>query len=262
MDTGVNYPEFKGRAVLVNGGTSGVGLSTAKAFLAQGARVAITGRNTAKGELAEKDLSSIGEVIYLPADLSKRDEVEHAVRAVSEAFDGIEHAFNCAGIAGTIRYLPYFSDEDFDHVIDSNLRSAFLCMRYEIPIMAMKGQGTIVNISAVSGMKASPGGAIYAAAAQGNIGMTRSVALEFAEKGVRINAICPGIVATEALDEAWGAIPGLPLDEAKRRFREQVPLKRFARPEEVAQVVLWLSSKASSYVIGQAIVVDGGLSIR
>lgn len=259
----VRYQEFGDRVVLVTGGSSGIGRATAAAFAAEGARVVIGSRHQDTGEQAAATIRGCGgEALWIRADVSRDEDVRSLVAAVVDRFGRIDYAFNAAGVSGAIRFIPLQSGGDFDSTVGTNFRGVFLSMKYEIPAMIQHGGGAIVNISAVSGILGSPGASIYAATKSANLALTRAAALEFARSGIRVNAVCPGIVQTEGLDLAWEMIPGVSIEGAKKKAVQEIPVGRFGRPEEVAAAVLWLCSDAASYVTGQAIVVDGGLSIR
>ena len=140
-----------------------------------------------------------------------------------------------------------------------DLRGTWLCMQSELQMMMDQGSGAIVNCAAVAGLKGSPGSAIYAACKHGILGLTKSAALEFADSNIRVNAVCPGIVQTPSLDRVFGNVPGFSLEEARQWGVEQIPMKRFGRPEEVASAVLWLCSDAASYLTGHSMIVDAGM---
>lgn len=260
---GAKYGEFRNRVALVTGGSSGIGRATAAAFAAEGARVVIGSRHHKTGERAATMIRDAGgEALWTQADVSQDGDVERLVAAVVDSFGRIDYAFNAAGVSGAIRFIPMQTGGDFDSTVGTNFRGVFLSMKYEIPAMVQHGGGAIVNISAVSGILGSPGASIYAATKSANLAMTRAAALEFAGSGVRVNAVCPGVIQTEGLDRAWQTLPGISIEGAKNQAMQEIPAGRFGRPEEVAAAVLWLCSDAASYVTGQAIVVDGGLSIR
>jgi len=257
------YEEFRDRVALITGGSSGIGSPAARSFAARGAKVVIGSRREEAGRRTEREIKEAGgEAVWIRTDVTRERDVEAFVAGAAERFDRIDYAFNCAGTSGAIRYLPMQAGDDFDRTVATNLRGVFLCLKHEIPAMIRQGGGAIVNISAVAGLNGSPGASIYAATKAGSLALTRSAALEFSANGIRVNAVCPGIIQTEGLDVAWRDIPGFTIEEAKRRFVAEVPAGRFGRPEEVASAVLWLCSDAASYVTGQTIVVDGGLSIR
>jgi NAD(P)-dependent dehydrogenase (short-subunit alcohol dehydrogenase family) len=184
------------------------------------------------------------------------------VTDIVDRYGRLDCAFNNAGAESTIAPFHEQTLDDFDKVIDVDLRGTFLCMKYEIAEMLRRGDGRIVNTAAIAGFLSSAGSSTYSAAKAGILGLTRSAAIEYAKQGLRINAICPGIVQTETLDRQWRKIPGLTLDEAKKWWSQLVPKGRFASPEEVADAVLWLCSDSSRYVTGHALVIDGGLSLQ
>ncbi|MDD4253895.1 MAG: glucose 1-dehydrogenase [Methanofollis sp.] len=260
---GARYEEFRNRVALVTGGSSGIGRATAAAFAAEGARVVIGSRHQETGEQAAAMVRDAGgEALWIRADVSRDEDVESLVAAVTDNFGRIDYAFNAAGVSGAIQFIPMQSGGDFDSTVGTNLKGVFLSLKYEIPAMVQHGGGAIVNISAVSGILGSPGASIYAATKSANLALTRAAALEFAGSGIRVNAVCPGVIQTEGLDRTWQTIPGVSIEGVKKQAMQEIPAGRLGRPGEVAAAVLWLCSDAASYVTGQAIVVDGGLSIR
>jgi NAD(P)-dependent dehydrogenase (short-subunit alcohol dehydrogenase family) len=246
---------FKGKRVIVTGGASGIGAAAARAFAAEGARVLIADLQ-AKGEaVAAQIRAEGGEALFQQADLSMDSACAAMVARAVGAFGGLDVAFNNGAIAGAGKPMADEPEESWNRIVGINLKSVYLSMKHEIPAMLAGGGGTIVNTSSTAGLFGEPGAASYTAAKHGVIGLTKSAALDYIKKGVRINALCPGGTDTEMLAE-WMKNP-----DVAERVRAAQPIGRLAAPEEIAAVALFLASDAASFVVGHAMVVDGGLCI-
>jgi NAD(P)-dependent dehydrogenase (short-subunit alcohol dehydrogenase family) len=246
--------EMSGKVVLITGGSSGIGLATALAFAQQGTQVAIASRNSQTGEAALRLIKDIDDrAIWINADVTKPAQVEAMIHTVVGHFGRLDYAFNNAGSGGRGGWFLELQEEDWDSTLDGFLKSVWLCMKNEIPAMLNAGGGAIVNNASVDGKRAFPGDSFYSAAKHGVLGLTKSVALEFADKGVRINAICPGWIKTPPVEEVFAQNPQI----AKQALLHQ-PIGRLGMPNEIAQAVLWLCSDKSSFVIGAEFAVDGG----
>lgn len=240
---------FAGKAVLVTGGTSGIGRATALAFAACGARVMIVGRDGRRG--AEVAAACGAEARFHQADLSEPAAVAAAVGAVLAAFGGLDIAFNNAGFQEPRAELAAQPDAMFDRVFDLNVRALFLAMKAEIPQMLARGGGVIVNNASVSGLRnPNPGLSLYSASKAAAVSLTRSAAMEYAPRGIRINAVSPGRVET-AMMLASGIAD-------MSAVAAGLPLRRLGTPDEVAAAVLWLASPRSGFVVGHNLCVDGG----
>lgn len=256
--------DFTGKTALITGGTSGIGQTTAIMFARHGARVAVFGRREAEGmETVRQIEDDGGEAMFVRADVGRADEMEAGVQAVMDWSGRLDCLFNNAGISGPVSSLVDLDVDIWDQVIETNLKGVFLSMRYGIRAMLEtepKG-GTVVNMSSILGT----GGVnildvavpAYMASKHGVIGLTKSAALEFIQKGVRINAVCPAYIRTPMFDQVMEDNPGM--GEQLRGFH---PIGRFGTPEEVAESVLWLCSDASSYLVGCALPVDGGFRAK
>jgi NAD(P)-dependent dehydrogenase (short-subunit alcohol dehydrogenase family) len=249
---------FESKVALITGGSSGIGRASALAFAREGARVMIADRRAAEGEetvLMIKDTG--GEARFVQTDVSKASEVEALVSACVEILGGLDYAFNNAGIEGTpfVRTADY--DEDmWDQVIDINLKGVWLCMKFEIPQMLKRGKGAIVNMSSVAGLRGGSIGVAYHASKHGVIGLTKASATEYAAQGIRINAVCPGVIKTDMANRAF-----FHDEELGKRVAAMHPMGRVGHPDEVAASVLWLCSEAASFVTGHAMPIDGGFLI-
>jgi len=241
--------DFAGKAVLVTGGTSGIGRATALAFAAGGAAVAIVGRDRARGEAAAAECG--GRSCFLAADLTEPGACARAVAFAQERLGRLDIAFNNAGFQERRGLVAEQSDETYDRVFDTNLRAVFQLLRAEIAAMLPQGRGVIVNNASVSGVRnPNPGLALYCASKAAVISLTRSAAMEYAPKGIRINCVSPGRVETPMMLASGIADMGA--------VAAGLPARRLGTPEEVAAAVLFLASDAASFVIGQNLGVDGG----
>jgi NAD(P)-dependent dehydrogenase (short-subunit alcohol dehydrogenase family) len=251
-------PPLAGKVALVTGGGSGIGRASALALAAAGARVAVAGRRKDAGEeTVELVRGSGGEAEYVQADVTVEDDVARLVETVAQRFGGLDVAFNNAG--GEFRPGPLVQQalDDWRRTLDNNLTSTFLCMRHELRVMVQRGGGSIVNNASTLGVRGMPGAAAYVAAKHGIVGLTRSAAVEYAQAGIRVNAVVPGSVATPMFDRGPGASP-----EAARMMTDRHPMGRIAQPEEVAAAVVFLASDAASFVTGSELAVDGGWTAR
>jgi NAD(P)-dependent dehydrogenase (short-subunit alcohol dehydrogenase family) len=247
--------QFADSVALVTGGAAGIGKAAALAFSAQGAKVALCDVKVERGEeVAHSIVKSGGHAIFIQADVSKPADVERLVGSAVKKFGRIDHAFNNAGIEGQMATTTECSEENFDRTIAINLKGVWLCMRSEIQQMLRQGGGSIVNMSSVAGLVGFASLPAYVASKHGVIGLTKSAALEYAKQGIRINAICPGVIHTEMIDRVTGRNP-----EVEKQFVNLEPLGRMGTPEEIAAGALWLCSSSASFVTGHALTVDGGL---
>lgn len=248
---------FSGKVALITGGGTGIGRAAALAFAAAGARVAIASRTQATGEEAVRLIQEAGgDALWIQTDVTQAAQVEAMVAAVLARFGRLDAAFNNAGSGGRGGWLAEIDETDWDLTIDGYLKSVFLCMKYEIAAM-LKGAGTenraIVNNSSVDGERAFPWDPVYSAAKHGVLGLTKSAGVQYAGRGIRINAVCPGWIRTPPVEEILAEHP-----EVEAQWLTHQPIGRLGTPEEVAQAVLWLCSPAASLVTATALAVDGG----
>lgn len=250
-------PAMKGKVALVTGGSSGIGLAAAAAFLKEGAQVVISSRDQQRAQAALETLyaaaNSPEDVRWVQCDVSFADQVEAMVQFTLDAFDRLDYAFNNGGSGGNGSMLQDYKEADWDLTIDGFLKSVFLCMKYELRAMLARGGGAIVNNSSVDGERAFPWDPAYSAAKHGVLGLTKSAAVQYARYGMRINAVLPGWIKTPPVESVLHEDPS-----AAERFLQHQPVGRFGRPDEVAQAVVWLCSEKASLVTGISMPVDGG----
>jgi len=246
---------FAGKVALVTGAASGLGLAAAKAFADSGASVALADWNAEAANAAADELTGQGhKAIAIRCDVADDAQVEAMVAQTVEAFGRLDAAYNNAGVQNVLAETADTTREDYDRVMGINLRGEWSCMKFELRHMRKQGSGAIVNCSSLGGLVGGAERGIYHAAKHGVLGFTKSAAIEYAARGIRINAICPGLIWTPMADQMVAAGQG----DALKAMEKSVPMGRVGRPEEVASAVLWLCSENASAITGQAIAVAGG----
>ena len=247
---------LEGKSALVTGGGGGIGRATALAFAREGARVAVADANTNSAQQTVALINQAGgQAMSLGGDVTDSAQVQAMLAAVVAAYGRLDCAFNNAGIAGfqvdaAGKRTHEWSDESFDRMIAVNLRGVWLCMKHEIPQMLKQGSGVIVNTGSIAGLVGLPTSTAYVAAKHGVLGLTKTAAVEYAPDNIRVNAVCPGYIETN-----------MTVDTMARRGEQimgLVPFRRMGKPEEIAEMVLWLCSDRASYVSGACYNVDGG----
>jgi NAD(P)-dependent dehydrogenase (short-subunit alcohol dehydrogenase family) len=245
------------KVAFVTGAASGIGRITAVAFAQRGASVGVADIDQQRNHETASMITEVGgQAIAVRCDVTRGEDVQAALDQTVEAFGRLDYAFNNAGAEQQPKPTAEITEEEWDRIITINLRSVFLCLKYEIPLLLQHGGGAIVNTSSGAGVKVFGRGAAYAAAKHGVIGLTKDAALDYAGSNIRINAICPGIINTEMMDRFTGGT-----DEGRDRVIAQEPIGRMGRPEEIAAAVVWLCSDAASFVTGHALVADGGQTL-
>ena len=246
------------KVTLVTGGTSGIGRATAIALGAAGAKVVFSGRRDAEGEETTVLIRASGaECLFVRSDASSEADVQALVQKTIETYGRLDCAFNNAGIDPSPKPLHEQPIEDFDKLMAINVRGLFLCMKYELEQMLSQGSGVIVNNSSVGGLIGFPGVSPYIASKHAVMGLTRSAALDYAKQGIRINAVNPGLIATEMINRLVDGT-GSTADS----FASTVPMGRMGQAAEIAQAVVFLCSDAASYITGQPLVIDGGYTVN
>jgi NAD(P)-dependent dehydrogenase (short-subunit alcohol dehydrogenase family) len=247
---------LEGKSALITGGGGGIGRATALIFAREGARLAIADAVSAAAEETVAQVNKAGgQAIALSGDVTDSDAVQAMIASVLSAYGRIDCAFNNAGIAGyqvdaSGKKTHEWADESFDRMIGVNLKGVWLCMKHEIIQMLKQGGGTIVNTGSIAGLIGLPTSSAYVASKHGVLGLTKTAALEYAQEGIRVNAVCPGYIETKMTEDT--------MRRRGEQLMQQVPFRRMGKPEEIGEMVLFLSSERSSYVSGACYNVDGG----
>ena len=246
---------FNNQVALVTGAASGLGLATAKAFAEAGASVALADWNESAVRSAAEELAQQGhKTLAIRCDVADDEQVKAMVEQTVSTFGRLDVAYNNAGVQNRLAETADSPRDDYDRVMAINLRGVWSCMKFELQHMRKQGSGAIVNCSSLGGLVGGAERGTYHAAKHGVIGLTKSAALEYAKRGIRVNAVCPGLILTPMSDQMVAAGQG----EALEAMVKSIPMGRQGRAAEIADAVLWLCSQAASYVTGQSISVDGG----
>ena len=249
---------LEGKIALVTGGGSGIGQATSLTFAREGAKVVVADVNADGGEETVTQIKVAGgDAFFVHADVSRASDVEAMVKTAVQTFGRLDCAFNNAGIEGMLAPIHEYSEDVWDRVISINLKGVWLCLKYEIAQMLEQGGGAIVNTASTAGLVGSGSGlSAYVAAKHGVVGLTKTAALEYAKMGIRVNAVCPGVIRTPMVERAFGLGTS---PEIQERLDARHPIGRIGTPQEIADAVLWLCSDAASFVTGHAMPIDGGL---
>jgi NAD(P)-dependent dehydrogenase (short-subunit alcohol dehydrogenase family) len=246
--------DANGKVALVTGGSSGIGRATALAFAGEGARVVVADIAAADGERTVAQIREHGgEAQFVRTDVSQSEEVAALIARTLSVYGRLDCAFNNAGTDGKVASTTACTEENWDRTLAVNLKSVWLCMKQELPHMLERGAGSIVNCASIAGLVAFPMMPAYAASKHGVVGLTRTAAIENARSGVRINAVCPGVIRTPMVERGTAGRA-----DVLARLLAPQPIGRLGTAEEIASVVLFLCSEAASLITGQAIAVDGG----
>lgn len=247
---------MENKVALVTGAAQGIGLACAQAFAREGADVILADLNKPE-EQAQKLVDSGLKAHARACDVSDASQVEKLICWIVEKFGRLDAALNNAGVQTPQRPMAEITDAEFDKTVAVDFKGVWNCMRYEILQMLKQGGGAIVNTSSQGGVTGFPGQAAYIACKHAVIGLTRTAALDYAAKGIRINAVCPGVILTPMAEELIRRNPDL-----EEKFVRDIPAGRLGRPEEIADAVIWLCSPGASFMAGHALLVDGGFTIR
>jgi NAD(P)-dependent dehydrogenase (short-subunit alcohol dehydrogenase family) len=243
------------KAVLITGAASGIGEATAVAARAEGARLLLSDVDVTRGEAVAEKLG--GGTRFFPCDVTDEAQVAALVAEAEGELGGLDGAFNCAGILGTLGLVGDTEYEDWKRIVDVDLHGVFLCTKHEIKAMAPRGRGSILNMASAAGLIGWAGAAGYVAAKHGVVGLSKAAALDYADQGLRVNAICPSYVETPMVADLFDNLLGGD-QAAVDAARANHPIGRFAKPEEIAAACVWLLSDQASFVTGSAMSVDGG----
>jgi len=249
--------EFTGKVALITGGNAGIGRATAIEFAQHGAKVVITGRREKEGHEVIAEIKALGgEAIFAKTDVSKESDVKAMIERTLEMFGRLDCAFNNAGIEETLTPLSNQTEETYDQIMDINVKGVWLSLKHEIPAMLKTGGGAIVNSSSIAGLVGFAMAPVYVASKHAVIGLTKSIALEYAKQNVRVNAVAPGSIETRMLRDFASA------PEVRQMLEAGHPMGRIGQPKEVASTVIWLCSDAASFVTGQTLAIDGGYTVQ
>lgn len=248
---------FAGKVAFVTGAANGIGRATALAFARAGTSVVVADVSEQGNLETARMIEELGgRALAVSCDVTRAEDVKAALNKTIEVFGRIDFAFNNAGSEQAITATADLTEEEWERIVRVNLRSVFLCMKYEIPLLLKQGGGAIVNTSSGAGVKGIAGQAAYCAAKHGVVGFTKAAALDYAKSNIRVNAVCPGIIETPMMDRFSGGTP-----EGRARVIAQEPVGRMGKPEEIAAAVVWLCSDAAAFVIGHSMVIDGGQTV-
>ena len=246
--------QYQGRVALVTGGSNGIGAATALAFAAAGATVVVADWQE-NPELIKTLQEKTADSFFVKCDVSKATEIKTLHQTILQKLGRLDVAFNNAGIEGENGNTDQCSEANWDHVLEVNLKSVYLCLHEQIPIMEKQGGGAIVNCSSVAGLMGFTALPAYVASKHGVVGLTRAAALENAQKNIRVNAVCPGVIRTQMVERVIHGDANL-----EKAYTAMEPIGRMGRPEEIAAAVLWLCSEGAEFVTGIALPVDGGMT--
>ena len=251
--------DFNGKVALITGAGNGIGRASALGFASRGAKVVVVDRDQAAGEATAGIVRQQGgDARFILADVTKSADVQNYVKVALEAYGSIDCFYNNAGIEGSVAPTAEYDEEMFDRVMAVNVKGVFLGLRHVLPVMIKQGRGSVVNTASVAGLVASPGMPAYVASKHAVIGLTKTAAGEVARLGVRVNAVCPGPIDTRMIHSLESMLNAGDPASVGARYQQSIPIGRYGTPEEVANLVIFLSSDLASNITGAQYVVDGG----
>lgn len=246
------------RRALVTGAASGIGRASAIKFAQEGAILCVSDVNADAGEATAQMIRDAGgEAFFVPCDVSNAAEVEAMLREIQTRYGKLDVALNNAGVGGDIAPVDQVDEPTWDFVMNVNLKGVWLCMKHEIPLMLASGGGSIINVSSLAGLVGFRNNAVYSASKHGVIGLTKSAALEYARKNIRVNAICPGFTETAMVEEMIDLVPAM-----SEGVLKSSPMRRLGTVDEIAEAALFLAADSGSFITGHALVLDGGASAQ
>lgn len=247
---------FTGKVALITGAASGLGRATALLFAEHGAKVIVSDITIDGGHETVKMIQDKGgEATFIECNVANEESVNNLIYKTVETYGRLDYGINNAGIGGIWTATHKYPTDNFEKVMAINTTGVFMCMRAELDVMTKQGSGAIVNVSSVAGLSGFPNNVAYAASKHAVVGMTKSAGLEYAKKGIRVNAVCPVFTITPLVTGMFDVIG----DDMKDKLEASIPMKRFGRPEEIAEAIVWLCSDASSFITGHALPIDGGM---
>lgn len=248
---------YMGKVAFVTGAANGIGRATALAFAREGANVVVADVSEQGNQETARLIEKLGgRSLAVKCDVTRASDVKMALDKPIEAFGRLDFAFNNAGVEQKKAATAEIEEQEWERIVDINLRGVFLCMKYEIPLLLGQGGGAIVNTSSGAGVIGIKGGAAYTAAKHGVIGLTKAAALDYAAQNIRVNAVAPGYIDTPMMGRFTGGT-----DEGRTKVIAEEPIGRMGKPEEIANAVVWLCSDAAAFVVGHALVINGGQTV-
>ena len=247
---------FAGKVALITGAASGLGRATALLFAQHGAKVIVSDITINGGHETVKMIQDKGgNATFIECNVANEESVNNLISKTIETYGRLDFGINNAGIGGIWTATHKYPTDNFEKVMAINTTGVFMCMRAELGVMTKQGSGAIVNVSSVAGLSGFPNNVAYAASKHAVVGMTKSAGLEYAKKGIRVNAVCPVFTITPLVTGMFDVIG----DDMKDKLEAAIPMKRFGKPEEIAEAIVWLCSDASSFITGHALPIDGGM---